>query len=96
LVNDIEDLESVLRMLNSNTALGWSKEWGRPFHREEVVEVLTRLVAKDLVQVLILAADEKSLEALPRSTLPPGRYDDVYFTLTEKGRLVHQNWEPSV
>jgi hypothetical protein len=96
LVNDIEDLESVLRMLNSDTALGWSIEWGRPFNREEVVEALMRLIRKDLVQVLILAAAKKALEALPLRTLPPGRYDDVYFMLTGKGRLVHKNWEPTV
>ena len=94
LANDVEDLESVLRMLNSNTALGWTKEWGRSFNRGEIVEALSRLVAKNLVQVLTLADDGCSLQSLPAATPPPSVYDEVYFALTERGRLVHRNWEP--
>lgn len=37
LANDVEDLESILRMLNSDTAIGWHKQWGRRFTRDEVV-----------------------------------------------------------
>lgn len=94
LANDIEDLESILRMLNSDTSLGWSMEWGRPFERAEVVEALSRLVAKDYVQVLVFAGDGKSLDALPAKVLPPGNYETAYFALTEHGRFVHRNWDP--
>lgn len=96
LANDIEDLDSILRMLNSDTALGWTTEWGRPFQREELVEALRRLSAKDYVQVLVLAPDGKSLEPLPAKALPPGNYQDAYFSLTERGRLVHRNWDPAL
>ncbi len=96
LANDIEDIESILRMLNSETSLGWSAEWGRPFVRAEVVEAISRLVAKDYVQVLVLSADGTSLDALPAKALPPGDYGAAYFALTEHGRLVHRNWDPGV
>jgi hypothetical protein len=93
LANDIEDLESILRMLNSDTVLGWTQEWGRSFTRGDVVEGLSRLIKRDLVEVLVFSNDGKSLMELGRGTLPPGDYDDVYFALTEKGRFVHSNWD---
>jgi len=96
LANDIEDLESILRMLNGDTSLGWAAEWGRPFQRGDVVEALSRLAAKDYVQVLVLASDGKSLESLSSTALPPGSYQDAYFALTARGRLVHRNWDPEL
>ena len=93
LANDIEDLESILRMLNSETVLGWKQEWGTTFARDVVVEALSRLIRKELVEVLIAASDGKSLMPLGRGLLPPGSYDDVYFSMTDRGRLVHTNWE---
>lgn len=96
LANDIENLESILRMLNSNTSLGWAAEWGCPFQRGELVEALSRLVAKNYVQVLVLASDSKSLESLSSTALPPGSYQDAYFALTDRGRLVHRNWDPDL
>lgn len=96
LANDIEDLDSILRMLNSDSSLGWAAEWGRPFQRGELVEALSRLVAKNNVQVLVLAPDGKSLESLSSTALPPGSYQDAYFSLTDRGRLVHRNWDPEL
>ena len=96
LANDIEDLEGILRMLNSNTELGWATEWGRPFQREELVTALSRLVTKGYVQVFALAADGKSLEPLAPTVLPPGTYQDTYFGMTDRGRLIHRNWDPNV
>jgi hypothetical protein len=94
LANDIEDLEGILRMLNSDSALGWTKAWGRPFAREEVVGALSRLVVRDAVRVLVLTDDGKSLTDWPRGELPPASYGDVYFAMTERGRLLHSVWEP--
>ena len=94
LANDIEDLESILRMLNSDTVLGWSDEWGRAFRRDEVVESLSRLIQKGWVQVLVHAVDGKSLSELATGSLPPDSFDDVYFSATGAGRLVHRNWNP--
>jgi hypothetical protein len=96
LANDIEDLDSIVRMLNSDTALGWVAEWGRRFRREEVVAALSRLVMRDCVTALILNPDGKSLQKLPARTPPPGGYDEAYFSMTERGRLLHRSWEPGL
>jgi hypothetical protein len=94
LANDVEDLESILRMLKSETDLGWRKEWGHPFTRLDVVSALSRLVRDDFVQVFALGSASSAAMPLPRGAMPPGDYDDVYFGLTERGRIAHSNWEP--
>lgn len=96
LANDIEDLDGIIRMLNSDTALGWVAEWGRSFRREEVVEALSRLIMRDFVTALILHSDGRSLQKLPAMTLPPLSYDEAYFSMTDRGRLLHSSWEPDL
>lgn len=92
LANDIEDLESILRMLNSDTVLGWKGEWGAPFTRAVIVESLTRLIRREFVEVLAFDVEGKSLIGLGRGVLPPGNYDDMYFSMTDEGRVHHTNW----
>ncbi len=94
LANDIEDLESVLRSLNSDTSLGWKRAWGREFKREEVVSALIRLINREAVEVQVLSDDGKHLSDWPRGSLPPESYEDVYFAMTERGRLLHSAWDP--
>ncbi len=94
LANDVEDLETVLRSLNSDTVLTWRQVWGREFDREEVIEALARLIRQDLVQAYELDNNGTSLIELPARTLPSGDFWNFWFGLTPRGRLVHQNWEP--
>jgi hypothetical protein len=94
LANDIEDLEGILRTLNSDSVLGWKHEWGHPFERQEVVEALSRMIREDLVGVYALN-QENVLEALQGRQLPPADFASFWFGITERGRLVHSNWEPS-
>lgn len=96
LANDLENLEGIMRMLNSDTVLGWHREWGRHFERKEIVEALSRLVRTDMIQVYVLSEDGKALEALPPQQLPLSSYDDAYFGLRPRGRMTHSNWEPDV
>jgi hypothetical protein len=94
IADDVEDIAAILRMLNSDTAVGWQRTWGRPFGRDEVVEALSRLVTADLARVSLLTSDGKGLVALPPKQLPPGSYDDAWFAITSRGRIVHSNWHP--
>lgn len=94
LANDIEDADSVLRMLNSDTDLGWRKEWGREFTMVDVVSAMSRLIRGDFVRVLALDEDSKNFRELGRRVLPSGSYSDVYYAMTERGRLLHSNWDP--
>ena len=94
LADDVENLEEILRSLNSDTAVGWHQRWGRHFSREEVVQSLSRLIQTDCVRASVLTENGKWLQELPSSTLPPGNFDEAWFGLTPRGRLIHTNWEP--
>lgn len=94
LANDIENLEGILRMLNSDTVVGWHAEWGRPFDRTEVITALSRLIRNEMIQAYALRHDGKALEALPAGQLPSGSYDEAYFGMMPRGRLTHENWDP--
>jgi len=94
LADDIEDLSTIMRSLNSDSVIGWHRAWGRPFARDEVVQALSRLIRKELVQVAVLTSDGKSLENLAPGQLPLGDYDAGWFAITPRGRLVHANWNP--
>jgi hypothetical protein len=94
LASDLESLEDILRVLNSATELGWRSEWGREFHRSDVVQALARLVQGDLVRVYVPDAATRGLVTCPPRALPPGDFDEAWYGITERGRLVHANWEP--
>lgn len=92
--DDAESLDDILRMLNSDTSVGWHKQWGRDFTRDEIVQSLARLIKDGAVRVSALTSDARWLEELEPGALPPGRFDDVWFTMTPRGRLLHNNWHP--
>jgi len=87
-------MSSILRMLNSDTVLGWHRELGRPFTRSDVVQALSRLIRDDLVRALVLNESGKELEPIGQKMLPARGFDDAYFELTRRGRMIHHNWEP--
>ena len=94
LADDVEDLTTIMRALNSDAVIGWHRLWGRRFTREDVVPALSRLIMSDLVRVAVPTADGKSLENLADGQLPPADYNDVWFAMTPRGRIVHTDWHP--
>lgn len=96
LADDVEELSSILRSLNSDSAIGWHRIWGRHFRREEVVQALSRLIRADSVRVAVLTPDGKSLAEVQPRQIPPASYDDAWFSMTARGRLLHSNWNPGV
>lgn len=94
LADDIEDLESILRMLN-NPSIGWREEWGKDFERPEVVTALSRLIRAGQVLVYVLDAQGKELIPAQEQTLPSSSYDDVWFGPSPAGRIRHQTWKAS-
>jgi hypothetical protein len=95
LADDLENLEDILRQLNS-AAIGWRHLHPEPFVRQEILPALTRLIREDLVEACVLDQSGKWLiEAGPR-TLPAGSWDDPWFRLTARGRIVHSTWDPEL
>lgn len=94
LANDIEDLESVLCILNSPSELGWRDQHPDPFTREEVVPSLLRAIRFRTVEACIYSEEEKCLVGAGGGVVPDGNLDDLWFRLTSKGRLVLDSWDP--
>lgn len=94
--DDIEGLDAILRTLNSDSAGGWRRSRGRPFTREEIVQSLSRLIRADLIRVALLTPNGTTLEDISVGQLPPASYDDAWFSMTQRGRLRHSNWDPEV
>lgn len=91
LSNDVEDLESLLRMLNSDTQIGWVQEWGRAFTKLDVIGALMRLIRNGAVQAYVVDTDRKGLVPLQDSALPIAM-ENAWFGLTGRGRVLHANW----
>lgn len=96
LANDMEDIEGILRMLNSDSDLGWKQELGREFSRSDILAALSRLVRADMVRVLVRDESGTALRELPRSVMPSSDYDVTYFAVTGRGRMVHDAWDPDL
>jgi hypothetical protein len=94
LANDIEDLESVLRLLNSPSELGWRDQHPTPFSREEVVPSLIRSIKRGLVEACVYSEATRQLEAAGPSVVPTVDFDAIWFRLTSKGRIVLDSWDP--
>lgn len=94
LANDLEDLESVLRILNSPSELGWRDQHPAVFTREEVIPAVFRGIGEGNIEACVTAAAEPVLIGLGERKLPDGPLDEVWFRLTKRGRTVLNSWDP--
>ena len=92
LANDLEDIDHILVLLNSDSDFGWHREWGRPFVHGEIIESLRRLVRDSCVQVYVVAQD-LTLTPLATTEWPADSAQGVWFGITEVGRLRHDEWD---
>ena len=92
--DDLENLEDILRMLNSTSAIGWRHLHPAPFTRDEILPALARLIRENLVEACPLDQSGKFLVEAGSGVLPEGSWDDVWFRMTARGRIVHSTWEP--
>jgi hypothetical protein len=90
LADDIEDLESILRMLNSEP--GGFADTPAGALRTGVVAALSRLVRAGEVRVCAFSGADGTLVELPDRQLPGGNYDDFYYRMTGRGRVKHEHW----
>jgi hypothetical protein len=91
---DLEDIEHILELLNSPSELGWRNLHPQPFTRDEVVPVLARLIREDLVEACVPDTAQSALVGAGPRVLPDGSWEDIWFQLTSRGRMVIDAWEP--
>jgi hypothetical protein len=94
IADDAKNLDAILTSLNGHSVLGWHRRWGRPFTHDEVVTSLARMIKEDYVRAAILTPDAKWLEELVPRSLPPGDFEEAWFAIRPRGRMIHANWDP--
>lgn len=94
LANDLEDLEGIVRILNSPSELGWRDQHPGEFTRMEVLSPLLRAIRDRLVEACRYSEGDRALVGLGEGSVPSGSIDDVWFRLTPRGRTVLNSWEP--
>lgn len=92
MANDIESVDDLVRILNSESELGWTDVWGRRFTFDEVVSALARLIQQGLVEAYAEDEHQANLVLVPLASVQP-EGEGVYFGLSEKGRSAHASWD---
>jgi len=93
LADDIEALEDILRSIN-HPDIGWQTQHGGPIGRPDVHQALLRLVQEGFVEVSVFDPGTKALVAVGENRWPTNAdLSDLWFRITERGRLLHSNWE---
>jgi hypothetical protein len=92
LANDLEDIEHILEILNSDTQFGWRDYHPEPFTREEMVPALVRAIHDGCVEACIFSEEDGALIGAGERVVPAVPLEDVWFRLTSRGRTVLENW----
>ena len=92
---DLEDVEHLLEILNSESEFGWRDVHPAPFTRAEIQPALLRLIRDGLIEACLYSPAAGALIGCGIGVLPPaGEWEDSWFVLTPHGRMVLDAWEP--
>lgn len=91
----IEQVPSILKLLNNDGGIGWREFWPHDFTVDEVVPALEGLVRAGYVRALREQGSGDQLVPVCSLELDIGRdQDTLWFELTDEGRRVWGQWEP--
>lgn len=94
--HDIEDVTSIVKMLNNTGSIGWRKFWPHDFTMKEVVVAVNALARDGLVRQLVYDADYASaVPTEPAVELVTGS-EEMWYEPTEAGQSAWDQWEPPV
>lgn len=94
LANDIEAIENILKILNSDTEFGWRDQHPQPFERGEIIPSLLGGVQRGDIEACVWSEEDRALVVAGPGVVPGGYLDDVWFRLTDRGRTVLESWDP--
>ena len=91
---DIEQVPSIVNLLNDRTNIGWREYWPHDFTEAEVIGALGVLTAERLVDVYQAVDDASDL--IPCDVLPDftQSLDNYWFLLLDSGRQKLEQWQP--
>jgi hypothetical protein len=88
--DEIEQLTSIINMLNDNGCIGWRKFWPSGFNKKEVIETLKFMLQHEWVEVL----DEDCQIKVGKWNLESVNWESVWFKCTTKGKQEWDSWTP--
>jgi hypothetical protein len=95
LQHDIENLSSILRLLNNDSCIGWRVFWPHEFSAQEVVPELIRLCSQGLLAAFMVREDDNALHEIDRR---PSETEvtsgDLWFSVSKQGNACWDAWEP--
>jgi hypothetical protein len=91
---DIENVASIVKLLNNKESIGWRQLSDRDFTGEDVVAALEELVEREMV--LVLKEDRSTSELRKTRQLKSGHegVHALWFELRPEGRKAWNSWSP--
>lgn len=91
----IEQVSSIVKMLNNDGCIGWRDCWPHDFTVSDVVPVLERLTHEGYIEALREDDSGNEVVPVPLDELDVERDKDVlWFSLTATGRKRWNEWNP--
>ena len=90
-----ERVDSILRLLNNDSCIGWREFWLRDFNEQEVISALSELVKSGLVTVFREDTDRAELVPTNLREMP----NDValyWYGRSAAGIEAWDSWEPPI
>ncbi len=94
--HDIEDVFSIVKMLNNTGSIGWRKFWPHDFTVKEVVTAVNALIRDGLVCQLVYDTECASAVSADSAIEIITGSEEVWHELTEIGRQIWEQWEPPI
>lgn len=90
--DDIENLDSILKLLNNPGCIGWRVFWPDDFVAAEVLPQLCVLAAEGKVQALRETGRGDEFEPIAAGQIVAD--ERIWFSLTDVGREAWDAWDP--
>jgi hypothetical protein len=93
--HDVEEVASIVKMLNNRGCIGWRTFSDHDFTVQEVIPALQELLQKGLVASLSYDPEKGTLVPAEKG-LNDLEGEEVYFELTLRGFAVWEKWSPPI
>jgi hypothetical protein len=94
LADDIESLEQIVPSVRLAATMWQSEVTPKSISRQLIVSSLLRLLREESISAYCYSSSGKDLEELPPGVIADGNFDDHWFGLTARGKMLHSAWDP--
>lgn len=92
--DEVEQISSMVRMLNDRSCIGWRDHWPHDFVEDEVLAAAQNLVERG--DVAVLQEDAGGEFVLARRSVQNAQNTEMelWYRMTPAGRAAWENWDP--